>query len=128
MREWRDFMKTKKMLRGPHGGPRPNSGRKPKPDKASRLQVTCVLQRDTVERLRNSATPPGKAQTKYFGEYLQWHLNFYPPVSYEVWQAELALPKRPKPTPLKQIKLTKAAERAERVAIKELREAVLGKR
>jgi hypothetical protein len=127
-------MKTKPIkIRGRHGGPRPNSGRKPKPDKANWAQVTCFLRRDTIERLRASATPPdapldpntGKVKLRErFGKYLQWHLDRYPPISYELWQLELkydakeAARRAAAPPPKKRI------SRTDRAILKELRDAL----
>jgi hypothetical protein len=119
------------LKKGAHGGPRPNSGRPLKPDKADWRQVSCFLRRDTIERLQRSATPPEEQETgklrQRFGGYLQWHLNQYPPVSWETWQAYLAAdlanlwhnPDRPRPR-LKKIRLGPA----ERAAAIELRTAL----
>jgi hypothetical protein len=48
-------------------------GRPPKPDKAHFGQITCVLRHDTIERLRAGSG------SKHFGEFLQAHLDRYPP-------------------------------------------------
>jgi hypothetical protein len=55
------------------GGPRPNSGRPPKVDKELYAQLSCALRRDTIERLRLGAN------SRYVGEFLQEHLDRYPP-------------------------------------------------
>jgi hypothetical protein len=82
-----------------------------------------VLRRETIEKLRTSATPPGKKLAEHFGAYLQWHLNQYPPVSWETWQAYQAADlwhnARPRPR-LKKIRLGPA----ERAAAIELRTAL----
>ena len=54
-------------------------GRPPKADKDEWLQVTCVLRKDTVEALRVGA------DSKHFGEFLQHHLNRYPPPNREAY-------------------------------------------
>jgi hypothetical protein len=113
-----------KKLRGPHGGPRPGSGRPPKPDRDKWGQVTCVLRYDTIDRLRRSATPPdAKELTKYFGEYLQWHLDQYPPLDWATWQAFLELPQRITPPPIRH-DARKRLSPAERAALKELKDAI----
>lgn len=48
-------------------------GRPPKLDKEQWGQITCVLKHETIEKLRNGAG------SKHFGEFLQWHLDRYPP-------------------------------------------------
>src|ERR1700759_1588689 len=48
-------------------------GRPPKPDKDQWGQITCVLRHDTIERLREGA------DSKHFGDFLQAHLDRYPP-------------------------------------------------
>jgi hypothetical protein len=83
-----------------------------------------VLRHDTIERLRMSATPPdAKEKTKYFGEYLQWHLDQYPPLDWQTWQAFLAVSPQiaPKPAP----KTKKRLSPAERAALIELKDAML---
>jgi hypothetical protein len=116
-------IKPKSKLRGhPRGGWRPGGGRPPKPDRDKWGQVTCVLRHDTIERLRRSATPPdAKELTKYFGAYLQWHLDQYPPLDWATWQAFLELPQRKTP-PL--IRTRKWLSPAERAALKELKAAL----
>jgi hypothetical protein len=84
--------------------------------------VTCILKHATIERLRNSATPPGEEQTVYFGEYLQWHLDQYPPLDWLTWQAFLAFPQRAAPAP--NIKKKKRLSPADRAALKELKDAM----
>jgi hypothetical protein len=117
--------KSRLKLRGPHGGPRPGSGRPPKPDRDKWGQVTCVLRHDTIERLRRSATPPeAKELTKYFGEYLQWHLDQYPPLDWATWQAFLELPQRITPPPIRHDTRKRRLNPAERAALKELRDAL----
>lgn len=56
-------------------------GRRPKPNKELFIQVTCVLRRDTVERLKEGA------DSRYFGSFLQEHLDRYPPPSREHYLA-----------------------------------------
>jgi hypothetical protein len=112
---------------GQHGGPRPGSGRPPKPDRDKWGQVTCVLRRDTIERLRESATPPDAPLTKYFGEYLQWHLDQYPPLDWATWQAFLAVSPRRVTQALSRRSAKKRLTPAERAAVKELKDALYGK-
>ena len=64
------FMPTNKKTNDRH--PR---GRPQKIDKDLYGQVTCVLRLDTIERLKDGA------DSKHFGEYLQHHLDRYPPPS-----------------------------------------------
>ena len=61
-------MPNKSKTNGRHAGGRPQ-----KIDKGKFSQITCVLRRDTIERLREGAG------SKHFGEYLQNHLDRYPP-------------------------------------------------
>jgi hypothetical protein len=87
--------------------------------------VSCFLRRDTIEKLRASATPPGALKPRErFGKYLQWHLDRYPPLSYELWQVELEYEakeaaRRAAPPPPK-----KRISRADRAILKELRDAL----
>jgi hypothetical protein len=55
------------------GGHRPRAGRPFKVDKELWGQVTCILRRDTIEMLREGAA------SNRFGEFLQEHLDRYPP-------------------------------------------------
>lgn len=55
-----------------HGGTRPGSGRPRDPEAHLKEQVTIVLRKDTTARLREVA------QSKFFGELLQWHLDRHP--------------------------------------------------
>lgn len=66
-----------------HGGARENSGRPRKLDKAVWGQITCVLRHDTIERLRLGAG------SRFFGEYLQTHLDRFPPPDSATYQALL---------------------------------------
>jgi hypothetical protein len=111
-------------LRGPHGGPRPGSGRPPKPDRDKWGQVTCVLRHDTIDRLREAATPPDAPLTKYFGEYLQWHLDQYPPLDWATWQAFLAVAPRRVTQAIVRGSAKKRLNPAERAALKELKDAL----
>lgn len=65
------------------GGPRPNSGRPPKPNKEDYIQVTCVLRKDTVEKLKAGAG----GKEKFFGAFLQFHLDRFPVPSHEEYLA-----------------------------------------
>jgi len=56
-------------------------GRPPKFNKAEFGQITCVLRHDTIAMLRQGAA------SKHFGEYLQAHLDRYPPPSREEYLA-----------------------------------------
>jgi hypothetical protein len=55
------------------GGARPNSGR-PRKDPNIWGQVTCVLRRDTIQKLKDGC---GGA-SKHFGQFLQDHLDEFP--------------------------------------------------
>lgn len=70
-------MEKKKTRRG---GARPNSGR-PRKDPTVWGHVTCVLRRDTIERLKAGC---GGA-SKHFGAFLQDHLDAYPLPSRETY-------------------------------------------
>jgi hypothetical protein len=59
------------------GGHRPRAGRPFKLDKDLWGQVTCVLRRDTIEMLKAGAA------SNRFGEFLQEHLDRYPPPTRE---------------------------------------------
>ena len=65
-------MPTKSKVNNRHPG-----GRPPKVDKARFGQITCVLRLDTIQRLKDGA------DSKHFGEYLQAHLDRYPPPTRE---------------------------------------------
>lgn len=54
----------------------PPRGR-PHKTNTDRMQVTCVLNKDTVQRLREGAA------SRHFGEFLQAHLDRYPPPTRE---------------------------------------------
>lgn len=56
-------------------------GRPPKLNKDEFGQITCVLRHDTIERLKAGA------DSKHFGEYLQHHLDRYPPPTREQYLA-----------------------------------------
>jgi hypothetical protein len=64
-------------LRWRHG----RGGRPPKLDKNQYGQITCVLRLDTIELLREGAN------SKHFGEFLQDHLDRYPPPSREQYMS-----------------------------------------
>jgi hypothetical protein len=57
-----------------HGGKRTNSGRPKKLNPDDYVQVTCVLRKDTVEKLRAGAG----GKQKFFGHFLQFHLDRFP--------------------------------------------------
>lgn len=59
------------------GGHRPRAGRPFKIDKDQWGQVTCILRHDTIEMLRSGA------DSNRFGEFLQEHLDRYPPPTRE---------------------------------------------
>ena len=63
-------MVKKKSTRG---GARPNSGR-PRKDPTIWGQITCVLRRDTIQKLKDGC---GGA-SKHFGQFLQDHLDEFP--------------------------------------------------
>jgi len=67
-----------------HGGERKNSGRPPKPNKEAWGQITCVLRKDTIEKLH-----AGAGGGKFFGAFLQHHLDRYPLPSFEDYCAWL---------------------------------------
>jgi hypothetical protein len=62
------------------GGARPNSGR-PRKDPNIWGQITCVLRRDTIQKLKDGC---GGA-SKHFGQFLQDHLDRYPLPSRETY-------------------------------------------
>jgi hypothetical protein len=122
-RKW--SLKELRGLGGTRGGPRPGSGRPLKPDRDKFGQVTCVLRHDTIERLREAATPPdAKELNKYFGQYLQWHLDQYPPLDWQTWQAFLAVSPRRVTQALTRRSAKKRLSPAERAAVKELKDAL----
>jgi hypothetical protein len=65
------------------GGYRRNSGRPKKVNPEDYVQVTCVLRKDTVEKLRAGAG----GKQKFFGSFLQFHLDRYPIPSHEEYLA-----------------------------------------
>jgi hypothetical protein len=71
-------MEKKKQSR--RGGARPNSGR-PRKDPNIWGQVTCVLRRDTIQKLKDGC---GGA-SKHFGQFLQDHLDEHPLPSRELY-------------------------------------------
>jgi hypothetical protein len=62
------------------GGARPNSGR-PRKDPNVWGQITCVLRRDTIQKLKDGC---GGA-SKHFGQFLQDHLDEFPLPSRETY-------------------------------------------
>lgn len=66
-----------------HGGARPGSGRPAKPDPENWVQVTCVLRKDTVQKLREGAG----GKQKFFGGFLQFHLDRFPLPTHEEYEA-----------------------------------------
>jgi|SRR6516164_6479834 len=65
------------------GGARPNAGRPKKMNREDFVQVTCILRKDTVDRLRAGAG----GKQKFFGEFLQFHLDRFPLPSHEEYVA-----------------------------------------
>lgn len=65
------------------GGARPNSGRPRKVNAEDYVQVTCVLRKDTVEALKAGAG----GKHKFFGAFLQFHLDRFPIPSHEEYLA-----------------------------------------
>jgi hypothetical protein len=61
--------------------PKP-AGRPPKVDKELWSQITCVLRKDTIQRLKD-----GVGGHKFFGQFLQDHLDRFPPPTFEQYQA-----------------------------------------
>jgi hypothetical protein len=122
-------MKTikRKKIRGLRGGPRPNSGRPVKLDKDEWQQISIFLRRDTILKLRKSATRPGDPLSKRFGKYLQWHLDRYAPLEdYEVWQQELEYEAREaaRKAAAPPLASKRRISRADRAILKELRDAL----
>lgn len=75
------------------GGARPNSGR-PKRDDKTWGQITCVLRKDTIAKLRAGC---GGA-SKHFGPFLQDHLDRHPlpdRETYEFWKKRKELRSKP---------------------------------
>jgi hypothetical protein len=56
-----------------HGGARTHAGRPPKLDRENWGRVTCILRKDTIDRLRE-----GSDNGRFFGEFLQFHLDRFP--------------------------------------------------
>jgi hypothetical protein len=75
-------MPTDNIKKG-RGGARPNSGRPKKPNPEDYIQVTCVLRRDTVEKLKEGAG----GKQKFFGGFLQFHLDRFPIPTHEEYMA-----------------------------------------
>ena len=61
-------------IRHGHGGARANSGRRKKTEEDKEIwgQITCVLRRDTIAKLRAGAA------SRFFGQFLQLHLDRFP--------------------------------------------------
>lgn len=74
-------MKTKKQQHNDWGGARTNSGRPQKQDKDAWGKITCTLRKDTIEKLHDGAGG------RFFGEFLQAHLDRYPLPSREYYIA-----------------------------------------
>lgn len=64
----------KKNSKPQHGGFRVGSGRRPgpPPPPSDLIKVTCMLRKDTVQKLREGAGG------RFFGEFLQTHLDRFP--------------------------------------------------
>jgi hypothetical protein len=75
--------KKKLRTRYGHGGAREGSGRPKKSEKDKEIfgQITCVLRRDTIAKLRAGSG------SRFFGEYLQLHLDRFPPPDRETYLA-----------------------------------------
>lgn len=71
------------IIKKKQGGSRPGSGRPVKMDKDQWGKITCVLRKDTIEKLKSGAA------SKHFGDFLQWHLDRYPLPKREVYLALL---------------------------------------
>jgi hypothetical protein len=56
-----------------HGGARAHAGRPPKQDRDNWGRVTCILRKDTIDRLREASD-----NGRFFGEILQFHLDRFP--------------------------------------------------
>jgi hypothetical protein len=56
-----------------HGGARAHAGRPPKTDRENWGRVTCILRKDTIDRLREASD-----NGRFFGEILQSHLDRFP--------------------------------------------------
>jgi AraC-like DNA-binding protein len=56
-----------------HGGARTHAGRPPKQDRVNWGRVTCILRKDTIDRLREASD-----NGRFFGELLQFHLDRFP--------------------------------------------------
>lgn len=65
------------------GGARIGSGRPRKVNPEDFVQITCVLRKDTVERLREGAG----GKQKFFGHFLQFHLDRFPIPTHEEYLA-----------------------------------------
>jgi hypothetical protein len=86
-------MEKKKLHK--RGGPRPNSGR-PEKDKTLWGQITCVLRKDTIQRLKEGCG----GKMKHFGQFLQDHLDRHPlpdRQTYMEWKAIRLLNGKPNP-------------------------------
>jgi hypothetical protein len=66
-----------------HGGAREGSGRPRKENPDDYVQITCVLRKDTVEKLRAGAG----GGHKFFGGFLQWTLDRYPIATHDEYLA-----------------------------------------
>jgi hypothetical protein len=56
-----------------HGGARARAGRPPRLDRENWGRVTCILRKDTIDRLRQASD-----NGRFFGEILQFHLDQFP--------------------------------------------------
>jgi hypothetical protein len=65
-------MPKKRKHSAPRGGARSNAGRPQKLGKDKYSQITCVLRTDTIAQLKAGA------DSRFFGEFLQKHLDRYP--------------------------------------------------
>jgi hypothetical protein len=95
-----DFMP--KRTSKAHGGARAKAGRPPKLDKDIYGQITCILRHDTIAQLREGA------DSRFFGEFLQQHLDRFPLPTREQYLltrdgrkpfGRSSYPKLPKPQP-----------------------------
>jgi len=66
-----------------HGGARAGSGRPAKEHPEDYVQVTCVLRKDTVQKLREGAG----GKQKFFGAFLQFHLDRFPLPTHEEYES-----------------------------------------
>jgi hypothetical protein len=72
-----------------HGGKRTGAGRKGKTatDRQEWGQITCTLRNETIQKLKEGAAKRPGEESRFFGKFLQYHLDRHPLPTWDEYQA-----------------------------------------